>query len=115
MTLKRPRLAHQYARAFMPSTQAPSAQTATASAECLNLGQHSPGPAAGTSVGEQDETPPDELVRQAMHLRHQRGLTQGEFAEELGIPRATLKDWEQGRRCPRGPSRALLEQSLLHS
>jgi putative transcriptional regulator len=40
-----------------------------------------------------------------------RGLTalsQAKFAELLGIELATLRNWEQGRRDPTGPARALL-------
>lgn len=33
-------------------------------------------------------------------LRHSLGLSQQEFANHFGIPVATIKDWEQGRRSP---------------
>ena len=39
-------------------------------------------------------TPEQILVRQA---RMQSGLTQAAFAERIGTPLATLRDWEQGR------------------
>ena len=35
-------------------------------------------------------------------------LSQAKFAELLGIELATLRNWEQGRRSPTGPARALL-------
>jgi putative transcriptional regulator len=35
-------------------------------------------------------------------------LTQGEFAVALEVPLGTLRGWEQGRRQPEGPARALL-------
>jgi putative transcriptional regulator len=36
------------------------------------------------------------------------GLTQEEFAGAYGIPVATLRDWEQGRRKPDQASKTLL-------
>jgi putative transcriptional regulator len=36
------------------------------------------------------------------------GLSQAKFAELLDIEVATLRNWEQGRREPTGPARALL-------
>ena len=41
-------------------------------------------------------------------LRGRLRLSQGAFAVLFGIPLATLKDWEQGRRSPDAPSRAYL-------
>lgn len=41
-------------------------------------------------------------------VRAEMGLTQSEFAALLGISVRTLQDWEQGRRSPRGPARALI-------
>jgi putative transcriptional regulator len=31
-----------------------------------------------------------------------------EFASRLGVPVETIRNWEQGKRMPRGPARALL-------
>ena len=41
-------------------------------------------------------------------LRHRASLTQTEFARRLGVPVETIRNWEQGKRMPRGPARALL-------
>jgi putative transcriptional regulator len=49
------------------------------------------------------ETPP--AVRD---LRRRARLTQLEFAAKLGVPVETIRNWEQGKRMPRGPARALL-------
>jgi putative transcriptional regulator len=48
-------------------------------------------------------TPP--VVRD---LRLRARLTQLEFAARLGVPVETIRNWEQGKRMPRGPARALL-------
>jgi putative transcriptional regulator len=41
-------------------------------------------------------------------LRRRSRLTQQEFAARLGVPVETIRNWEQGKRMPRGPARALL-------
>jgi putative transcriptional regulator len=41
-------------------------------------------------------------------LRRRARLTQMEFAAKLGVPVETIRNWEQGKRAPRGPARALL-------
>ncbi|MGY4570989.1 helix-turn-helix domain-containing protein [Bradyrhizobium pachyrhizi] len=41
-------------------------------------------------------------------LRRRAQLTQLEFAAKLGVPVETIRNWEQGKRAPRGPARALL-------
>ncbi len=51
------------------------------------------------------ETPPLPAVRD---LRRRAQLTQLEFAARLGVPVETIRNWEQGKRAPRGPARALL-------
>jgi putative transcriptional regulator len=41
-------------------------------------------------------------------IRAVTGLSQSKFAELLSIEVSTLRNWEQGRRDPTGPARALL-------
>jgi putative transcriptional regulator len=41
-------------------------------------------------------------------IRETTGLSQGKFAALVGVSRRTLENWEQGRRKPTGPARALL-------
>jgi putative transcriptional regulator len=41
-------------------------------------------------------------------LRLRARLTQIEFEARLGVPVETIRNWEQGKRMPRGPARALL-------
>jgi putative transcriptional regulator len=45
----------------------------------------------------------------ARNVRGQTGLTQTAFAERIGVPVETVRNWEQGKRSPRGPARALLK------
>jgi putative transcriptional regulator len=47
-------------------------------------------------------------------LRLRARLTQTEFAARLGVPVETIRNWEQGKRIPRGPARALLAV-ILHA
>ena len=58
---------------------------------------------ATTSVA--PEMAPPTAVRD---LRKRARLTQQEFAARLGVPVETIRNWEQGKRMPRGPARALL-------
>lgn len=42
-------------------------------------------------------------------IRENYGLSQRQFAGLMGISVATLQNWEQGRRSPRGAARVLLQ------
>lgn len=41
-------------------------------------------------------------------IRSRTGLSQAKFARSIGVKKATLVNWEQGRRRPDGPARVLL-------
>ena len=64
--------------------------------------------------GQEFPLQPDSLVPVAQglpgvrDLRRRAQLTQQQFAEKLGVPVETIRNWEQGKRAPRGPARALL-------
>ena len=45
----------------------------------------------------------------ARGVRARTKLTQAEFAARIGVPIETVRNWEQGKRSPRGPARALLK------
>jgi putative transcriptional regulator len=47
-------------------------------------------------------------VPDVRRLRRRLGLTQEEFARIFHLPVGTLRDWEQGRKAPDAPARALL-------
>ena len=44
----------------------------------------------------------------ARRVRRRTGLTQAAFAARIGVPLDTVRNWEQGKRSPAGPARALL-------
>ncbi len=52
--------------------------------------------------------PSDAPLPAVRDLRRRACLTQMEFASRLGVPVETIRNWEQGKRMPRGPARALL-------
>jgi len=45
---------------------------------------------------------------QVKEIREQTGLSQIRFAALIGVSKRTLENWEQGRRHPTGPAKALL-------
>lgn len=47
-------------------------------------------------------------------IRVKLALSQTEFAFLIGVSVATLRNWEQGRRRPEGPARALLRIASVH-
>jgi putative transcriptional regulator len=61
--------------------------------------------AASATACEAPERAPLPTVRD---LRRRARLTQQQFAARLGVPVETIRNWEQGKRMPRGPARALL-------
>ena len=68
-----------------------------------------PEPAFATPSALPDATPGETGALPAVRdLRRRAQLTQIEFAARLGVPVETIRNWEQGKRVPRGPARALL-------
>jgi putative transcriptional regulator len=66
-------------------------------------------PAPATPSALPDATPGETGTLPAVRdLRRRAQLTQIEFAARLGVPVETIRNWEQGKRVPRGPARALL-------
>ena len=49
----------------------------------------------------------------ARMVRARTGLTQAEFAARINVPIETVRNWEQGKRSPRGPARALLKMLAI--
>lgn len=44
----------------------------------------------------------------ARRVRRRLGLTQSEFSLRIDVPLDTIRNWEQGKRCPTGAARTLL-------
>jgi putative transcriptional regulator len=59
------------------------------------------------------EAPPSRVTEFApvdvKAIRQRLSKSQAEFARLIGVSVATLQNWEQGRRRPEGPARALLQ------
>jgi putative transcriptional regulator len=53
--------------------------------------------------------PDGEDAAYARGIRARTKLTQAQFAAGIGVPIETVRNWEQGKRSPRGPARALLK------
>ena len=45
----------------------------------------------------------------ARRVRKRLGLTQLEFSNRIGVSLDTIRNWEQGKRCPTGAAKALLK------
>lgn len=54
------------------------------------------------------------LPENVQAIRERTGLSQSAFAALLGVSTRTLQEWEQGRRQPTGPARALLRVADRH-
>jgi putative transcriptional regulator len=67
-------------------------------------GQFDPG---GAAISANNGAPPDAVYARGVRARTK--LTQAEFAARIGVPIETVRNWEQGKRSPRGPARALLK------
>lgn len=57
---------------------------------------------------DQDQLARMRPVAPVRRLRERLGMTQAGFAAALGVPIGTLRDWEQRRKRPGAPVRALL-------
>lgn len=62
-------------------------------------------PENGRSRGEAPRQP---YAIDVAAIRQKTGLSQAAFALRIGVPVATIRNWEQGRRSPQGPARVLL-------
>ena len=64
-------------------------------------------PIGGAAMSANNGAPPDAVYARGVRARTK--LTQAEFAARIGVPIETVRNWEQGKRSPRGPARALLK------
>lgn len=49
-----------------------------------------------------------DMAKFVRRVRKRLGFPQQEFARRIDVPQETLRNWEQRKRCPTGPARALL-------
>ena len=49
-----------------------------------------------------------DMARYTRRIRRRLGLSQTELARRIDVPHETIRNWEQGKRCPTGAARALL-------
>jgi len=61
------------------------------------------------AAGVRSMVPVESQAAYARRVRAATRLTQADFAARLGVPVETVRNWEQGKRAPRGPARALLK------
>lgn len=62
-------------------------------------------------IVDDERVPSREYVIDAIHVKEIRkitGLTQEKFCKLIDVKMGTLRNWEQGRREPTGPAKALL-------
>lgn len=60
-------------------------------------------------AAEDDAASAKDAAAYARRVRRRTGLTQAAFAERIGVPLDTVRNWEQGKRLPAGPAKALLK------
>jgi putative transcriptional regulator len=60
-------------------------------------------------IYEDDQAALSDAGDYARRIRKRLGLTQVQLAAKLDVPLDTLRNWEQGKRFPTGPAKALLK------
>lgn len=50
-----------------------------------------------------------DAARFARRVRKRLGLSQAEFSQRIEVSLETIRNWEQGKRCPTGAAKALLK------
>lgn len=50
-----------------------------------------------------------DAARFARRVRKRLGLSQAEFSHRINVSLDTIRNWEQGKRCPTGAAKALLK------
>ncbi len=106
----RERPAEQAASAQPADPPAPIASPPGRSRLATRLASLAPGPAEpGLEPTSARKLKPKNDADYARAIRAATKLTQAEFAGRIGVPIETVRNWEQGKRSPRGPARALLK------
>ena len=50
-----------------------------------------------------------DMAKFARRVRKRLGLSQTEFSQRIDVSLDTIRNWEQGKRCPTGAAKALLK------
>ncbi len=50
-----------------------------------------------------------EAAKLVLRVRKRLGLKQAEFTARIEVPLETIRNWEQGKRCPTGAAKSLLK------
>ncbi|MBZ0092853.1 MAG: helix-turn-helix domain-containing protein [Sulfuricellaceae bacterium] len=50
-----------------------------------------------------------DVAKFARRVRKRLGLSQAEFSQRIDVSLDTIRNWEQGKRCPTGAAKALLK------
>jgi len=58
---------------------------------------------------EDDAQALQDAAKFARQVREQLGLSQADFADSINVSLDTIRNWEQGKRCPTGAAKALLK------
>ena len=66
-------------------------------------------PAVAPDAGHEAPNHDGDFSTYTRGIRAATKLTQAEFAARIEVPIETVRNWEQGKRAPRGPARALLK------
>ena len=56
-----------------------------------------------------DHAAMQDAAKFAKRVRERLGLTQQEFSTRIEVPLETIRNWEQGKRCPTGAAKTLLK------
>lgn len=60
-------------------------------------------------IAEDEHNAMTEAARFARRVRKRLGLSQAALAQRIDVPVETIRNWEQGKRCPTGAAKALLK------
>ncbi len=64
--------------------------------------------AVARQAAEDDMESMQDAARYAQRVRKRLGFSQVEFAQRIEVSLNTVRNWEQGKRCPTGAAKALL-------
>jgi len=60
-------------------------------------------------MAKDDEEAMQDAAKFARRVRRRLGLSQLEFSRRIDVSLETIRNWEQGKRCPTGAAKALLK------